>query len=258
MPRQFDYDNNDKEAKRQAYDHGAPFANLPVIRKGHNEIELSVLFGPRGIFFMDAERHQFSRNVDFPRCYLNASADEAFAWLGDNVEGRWHWLEHATNHGHSVTTDVWIEGEADTEKFRQAFPEDFKYREGSNEGNLKRRAKLAAIPADKLPPGLGAGSLAFLFSRPTDETLAYVADIQTKEGGAALIGKAFAHSMRGIDEAPEDRQTEFLNDLMTFLDQHAAPETLEAVREALDESEAKAAVTLLSKMPMSEHHARTI
>jgi hypothetical protein len=258
MPRQFDYDNSDKEAKRQAYDRGAPFADFPLIRKGHNEIELSVLFGPRGIFFMDAERHQFSRNVDFPRCYLNASADEAFEWLGANLQGRWHWLEHATNHGHSVTTDVWIEDEADIKKFRQAFPEDFKYREGSNEGNLKRRGELAAVPTDKLPPGLGASLLAFLFARPTGETLTYVADIQTKKGGAALIGKAFAYSMRGVDEAPEDRQTEFLNDLMTFLDEHAEPDTIEAVRQTLEKNESKAAATLLEKMAANEHHARAI
>jgi hypothetical protein len=257
MPRQFDYDNSDKTAKADAYGRGSPFADLAAIKKGHREIELSVLFGPRGIFFMDAERHQFSRSVGYPRCYLNASADEAFDWLGANLDGRWHWLEHATNHGHSVTTDVWIEDEADVAKFRQAFPEDFKYREGSHEANLKRRDELSKIGNDRLPPGLGASGLAFLFARPNSETLTYLNEIQNKRGGAALIGKAVDYAMRGLDEAPEDRRNEFIDDLLAFLNEYASAATLDAVRQALA-TKTGAALTLLGQMLIDGHHARTV
>lgn len=248
MPRIFDYDNDDKNAKAEAYGNGAPFAALPARRSGRNEVDLSVLWGPRGIFFMDGERHQFERTVGYPLVYRNMSADDAFDWLDANIVGRWHWFERACNHGHSVTTNVWIEDDADILLFQEKYPDDFRFKSETHERNKERRADLAAVPPNKLPPGLTQSLVALLFITPDDVSLNYLSGLQTKRKGAELIANAMVHAGSGFHKLSPEVQEQMVADVVTFINGHATADTKTAISTTLKGNDNSFAEAVLAAM----------
>lgn len=216
MPRTFDFDNKNQAANRKAYEDGQTFPYLSAKRTGKKEVDLREIHGPHGLFLFDGENHQFKRVAKDGSAYRNKAADEIFEWLDNNTQGRWHWLEHSSNHGHSLSTRIWVEDDADAQALLTAFPDKLDFNEKQHAENQEIRTKLATGESG-LHPALNAGFLSYMIEWNDDESRRYIASIGDKPGFpkvfAGSIGKLREHGK--IDETVLlDRLAGMINDLI--------------------------------------------
>jgi hypothetical protein len=229
MPRSFDFDNKNPAAKRQAYENGHPFPYLSESRKGKNEIDFREIHGPHGLFVFDGERHQFKRTVKDVSDYRNKPADTIFEWLDQNAKGRWHWMEHSTNHGHSVDTNIWVEDDSDAEALMAAFPEKISFNEKQHAENQEIRTKFLTSESG-LHPALNAGFLSYMIEWNDEESRKYIAGIGDKPG----FPKMFAGSIGKLRERGRIDEAVLLDRLAELLDNLIPTEGRERVVAYLD------------------------
>jgi hypothetical protein len=213
MPRTFDFDNKDPAAKREAYSNGHPFAYLPERREGRNEIDIREILGPHGLFVFDGERHQFKRVAKDISAYRNDTADVIFDWMELNIQGRWQWMEHSTNHGHSVDTNIWIEEDADAVALREAFPEQVSFNEKQHAENQEIRTKHLTGKSG-LHPALTAGFLSYMIEWNDDESRRYITSIGDKPG----FPKIFAASIGELRKRGKVEEDVLLDRLADIID----------------------------------------
>jgi hypothetical protein len=213
MPRWFDFDNKDADARRKAYEDGQTFPYLLEKRTGKNEIDLRDIHGPHGLFLFDGENHQFKRVVNDKTGYRNEPADEIFEWLDANLQGRWHWMEMSSNHGHSVSTNIWVEDDAEAKALFDAFPSKLMFDEKQHAENQKIREQIK-ISETGLHPSMSAGRLSYMIEWNDDESRRYIADIGDKPGFA----KMFAGSIGALRTRGRIDENDLLDRLADILD----------------------------------------
>jgi hypothetical protein len=213
MPRTFDFDNKNQDAKQKAYDEGQTFPYLTKKRRGKKEADLSDLHGPHGLFLFDGENHQFKRVAKDGSAYRNQAADEIFDWLDNNVQGRWHWLEISSNHGHSVSTRIWVEGDVDAQVLRKAFPDKLDFDEKQHAENQEIRTKFVT-GVSGLHPALNPGFLSHMIQWNDDESRRYIASIGDKPG----FPKVFAGSIGKLREKGKIDENALLDRLTGMID----------------------------------------
>ncbi|WP_138392398.1 hypothetical protein [Rhizobium sp. MHM7A] len=229
MPRLFDFDNKEQAANRQAYADGQTFPYLPKKRTGKNEVDLREIHGPHGLFLFDGENHQFKRLAEDASAYRNEAADEIFEWLDNNAQGRWHWMEHSSNHGHSLATNIWVEEDADAQSLLAAFPGKLAFNEKQHAENQEIRTKFVTGESG-LHPALNAGFLSYMIEWNDDESRRYIASIGDKPG----FPKVFAGSIGELRKRGEIDENILLDRLAGMIDGLIPAEGREQVVAYLD------------------------
>ena len=229
MPRTFDFDSDDPEAKRQAYADGQTLPYLSAKRTGKNEIDLREIRGPHGLFFMDAENHQFRRIPKSGSTSRNGDADQLFDWLDKHAMGRWHWMEMSGNHGHSISTSIWVDLDADTRAFLEAFPEQLKFDEKQHLENAEIKRKCATSETG-MHPAMNSALLADMVRWNDQESRNYIANIGNKPGFPRL----FAKSIGELRAQGKLEENDLLNRLADIIDKVIPGSGREAVVAYLD------------------------
>ncbi len=232
MPRLYDFDNNSPDAKRQAYADGQALPYLSAARTGRNEIDLREIHGPHGLFFLDGENHQFRRIDKSGSGNRNGPADEMFDWLDKNATGRWHWMEMSGNHGHNVSTRIWVDVDTDAQAFRNAFLDKLQFDEKQHLENAEIKLKCATSETG-IHPAMNASCLAHLIEWNDQESLNYVAAIGEKPGFPKLfagsIGELRKHG-KFDENSLLDRLTDIIENLISGNGQKAVIAYLERSR----------------------------
>lgn len=108
---------------------------LPVLKVSPLEMSATEYFG-EGFNWLQAQFQGF--------VYDNEIMNEVYTWMVDNCKEPWFWFESEVNHGHSFSTDVYIQNLEEQTMFALKWNEHFKFREWANIHNedvLRKRAE---------------------------------------------------------------------------------------------------------------------
>lgn len=185
MPRKYDFSDQSEHSEDDDL-----FKTIRNPTLGPGELEMEDLIGPNGLHLFDGYHFQFALVPPAgTNPYDNAFVDPIYDWLSNNAVGGWRWEETESNHGHSVTTQVYIADAETVERFQAEWGGLFRFKEKDEDDNRRLSAReREAEEKNELPPYFGVNRLATMLTAFYPYTATYLDRLSDRNGfDAAMV-----------------------------------------------------------------------